>query len=488
MTALVARVITLLENPKYTGLLGPFIGWKVDRFQTRDEARLEAARAPGRMAMTSSNQQGAANWGEASAGSEFPPTASTGPAAISRTTSMAKLQGRFYYPELDSVRFVLFCCVWGRHMLTTDLASYSAHHVPMRLAMAITSMINALMCSLDVFFIISGFLITQLLLREKDLNGTVDLKAFYVRRLLRIWPLYFFVIGLAILLSVFDRSQALGWTYVLSFLLFAGNWGLALGHPLQAVILLPLWSVSFEEQFYLLWPLVLRRASRKLIYGTVIGLLGVAALVRLILLIEHSRGQPMWFNSFVRADSIACGILLALIFHRREPPRLGIPKRLALLLLGGSAWVVVSKFCQLFDPVSTLAGGMIGYPLMSLGGVAIFLSFFGATREGASFLKNSGLVYLGNITYGLYAYHFLGQQLSDYAFAGHHNHAHNYSWTLSQLCGLAITFLLAAASFKWLETPFLRLKQRFTYVPSGFSNISPKATSEFEPSSFVPAG
>ena len=80
----------------------------------------------------------------------------------------------------------------------------------MWLTTAATSVINAMMCSLDVFFIISGFLITQLLLRERDLNGTVDLKAFYVRRLLRIWPLYFFVIGIAILLSAFDRSQALG--------------------------------------------------------------------------------------------------------------------------------------------------------------------------------------------------------------------------------------------------------------------------------------
>ncbi len=391
---------------------------------------------------------------------------------MSRPTPVAKLQGRLYYPELDSIRFFLFCCVWGKHVLPTDLASYSAHHVPMRLAMVVTSMVNALMCSLDVFFIISGFLITQLLLREQDLNGTVDLKAFYVRRLLRIWPVYFFSIGLAILLSVFHLSHTLGWTYVLSYLLFAGNWGLALGHW-PPTILVPLWSVSFEEQFYLLWPLVLRRASRKVIYGTAVGLLGVGVLARLILLFEHASGQPMWFNSLVRADSIACGILLALTFHRREPPRLGIPKRLALLLLGGSAWVVVSKFCGLLDPVPTLAGGMIGYPLMSLGGVAIFLSFFGAAREGASFLENSGLVYLGKISYGLYAYHILGLKLSEHVFAAYYDHAHNYSWAPSTLCGLAATFLLAAASFKWLETPFLRLKQRFTHVPSGCSEVNP---------------
>jgi len=440
------------------------------------------------MAMTNdstgvvSNTQGAANGSEISTALVFPPTASTGPTEVSRPTTVAKPQGRLYYPELDSIRFFLFCCVWGIHVLKIDPAYYSAHQVPLPLAMAITNMISAFRGSLDVFFIISGFLITQLLLRERDLNGTVDLKAFYVRRLLRIWPVYFFLIGVAILLSVLDQSQALGWTVVLSYLLFAGNWAVVLGY--QTGILMPLWSVSFEEQFYLLWPLVLRRASRKFMNVTAIGLLGVGALARLILLLEHAGRLQMWFNSFVRVDSIACGILLALTFHKREPPRLGITKRLALLLLGGSAWVVVSKFCGLDDPVTTVAGGMVGYPLMSLGGVAIFLSFFGAAGEGASFLKNSGLVYLGNIAYGLYAYHYLGRQISAYVFAGYHNHA--YSYTLSALFGLAITFLLAAASFKWLETPFLRLKRRFTHVPSGFSKVEPKETSDFVHSRLVP--
>ena len=69
------------------------------------------------------------------------------------------------------------------------------------------------------------------------------------------------------------------------------------------------------------------------------------------------------------------------------------------------------------------------------------------------------------ISYGLYAYHFLGLQLSQRLLTGYH---HSHGWTLSWLCALAITFSLAAASFKWLESPFLRLKRtRFTYVPSG---------------------
>jgi len=145
------------------------------------------------------------------------------------------------------------------------------------------------MCSLDVFFILSAFLITELLLRERESRGAVDLKAFYIRRILRIWPLYFVVLALAGLLSVFDRSQVVGWDYTFSFLFFAGNWIMSLHAAPRAIIIAPLWSVSFEEQFYLFWPLVLRRASKKTIFLSAMALLPVAALARLIHLVQQLR-------------------------------------------------------------------------------------------------------------------------------------------------------------------------------------------------------
>ena len=93
------------------------------------------------------------------------------------------------------------------------------------------------------------------------------------------------------------------------------------------------------------------------------------------------------------------------------------------------------------------------------------LSVLGAAQDGAPFMKHSGLVYLGKISYGLYAYHVLSWRLSLQLFSRYHP---THGMLLSWLCALAVTFLLAAASFKWLESPFLRLKRRkFTHVPSG---------------------
>src|SRR5205085_1151346 len=119
------------------------------------------------------------------------------------------------------------------------------------------------------FFVLSAFLITELLLQEKQQFGKIHLKAFYVRRILRIWPLYFTAIAIGLLVSHFVVEQELPLRYVAGFLLLCGNWVIsATGFPHS--VMGPLWSVSFEEQFYLLWPGFLAHAKRRaLIYGSI---------------------------------------------------------------------------------------------------------------------------------------------------------------------------------------------------------------------------
>src|SRR5690242_19054918 len=130
------------------------------------------------------------------------------------------------------------------------------------------------------------------------------------------------------------------------------------------------------------------------------------------------KAKPSIYDSngreLLRRAQIAFGILLATILHRRTL-RLGLSARLALLLVGIAAWVFVGNYCGLLDPFPTIARGMIGYPLMSLGCVAIFLSVLGGGSSGWSSLsENPKLVYLGKILYGLYAYRILSLQLSDH--------------------------------------------------------------------------
>src|SRR5437773_8678742 len=110
----------------------------------------------------------------------------------------------------------------------------------------------------------------------------------------------------------------------------------------------------------------------------------------------------------------------------RSSFRFCLPPYIPLLFLDISALILLGRYCGLLDPVPALAGGMIGYPLMSLGGVAIFLSVLGAAQDGFPFLKNSLLVHLGKISFGLYAFHLLGLRFSTYLFAGYH---HAFGWT-----------------------------------------------------------
>lgn len=380
---------------------------------------------------------------------------------------------RFYHPELDSIRLLLFVGVWVYHAVPRYESYYIARHIPAVCASLITDTIRAGSCSLDVFFVLSAFLITELILREKELQGTVNLKMFYIRRLLRIWPLYFFTIGLAAFVSMCDTSQKLSAGVAAGFLVFAGNWIIIFHGSPGASMLNPLWSVSFEEQFYLFWPLVLRRATRSFALKTAAGLLLLANISRLILLLHHADARSLWINSFVRLDSIACGILLAIFLHGRSPLRIGRDFRLALFLLAGCIWLAVGRYCGLHDPEPPLFGTMIGYPLMTLGAVGIFVSVFGASQDGVVFLKHPALVYLGKISYGLYAFHILALRCAYYLFRNYH---HGFQLTLSSITSLAITFLLAGASYRWLESPFLRLKQKkFTNIPSG-SLLEPQET------------
>src|SRR5205085_12066545 len=109
-----------------------------------------------------------------------------------------------------------------------------------------------------------SYLITELLLREYRLRGALDVKAFYFRRLLRIWPLYFVTLFAGpTILHALDPRQVFGSGYMLAFTFLVGNWACAgWGYPNSA--LTPLWSVSIEEQFYLAWPLVMSRFSGRI--------------------------------------------------------------------------------------------------------------------------------------------------------------------------------------------------------------------------------
>ena len=115
----------------------------------------------------------------------------------------------------------------------------------------------------DLFFALSAYLITGLLLRERRSSGAIDVRAFYVRRILRIWPLYYFTLLILVPAMSILPGERMPWRHFLAFGLFSGNWACAAwGYPPSSFSLL--WSVSIEEQFYLAWPWLVRMGQRNL--------------------------------------------------------------------------------------------------------------------------------------------------------------------------------------------------------------------------------
>ncbi len=356
---------------------------------------------------------------------------------------------RFYRPQLDVLRFFAFFAVFLNHTLST--------HVISRLAGASQARgewLEALHRSggygVDLFFTLSAYLITELLLRERSVRGTIDVWSFYLRRALRIWPLYYVFILLCLTVVPFLLpAENLPAEYAVAFTFFMGNWVCAFsGYPPSAAALL--WSVSIEEQFYLVWPLLLSRGSASRLKVLPVVLVGIAFLNRVPLVgIPH---PAMWCNTFARLDAIAAGAGLALALNFRVPT-IRLAGRLSLFLFGLALWLGVARYYEWIGPL-----GLISYPMVAAGSVALLLS---ALATPPSHLLGP-LVYLGRISYGLYVFHALSLAM-----------AHRWlgmlgvSSPFSKIAlGFGLTVGLAAASYEWLERPFLRLKQRFTHVTS----------------------
>ena len=355
--------------------------------------------------------------------------------------------GAFYRPELDALRFFAFFLVFLYHF---------SFGIPSQgFWMQSITYIGAFgMC---LFFLLSSYLITELLQRERARTGEIHLRAFYIRRILRIWPLYFVVLlANALIGKFFIPSWAISRGAVLSFLLLAGNWYILQGAFTAPVFVL--WSISVEEQFYLVWP-------RLMIFGD--RALQVAAVTVIPLsyfLIVHLVGQgvaypQIWWNSGVQFQFFGIGALLA--FNDRLTPHLSGNGRSALFIAALCIWIVggcLNHWNELgFHPAVSLS---LSYVAAAIGSILIFYSVIGLRAD----LVPQWLIFLGKRSYGLYVFHQFC--LSGVKVLIFHRLSTPVSLLGSFVLGLTLTVGCAALSYEYLEKPFLRLKGRFEFVKS----------------------
>lgn len=365
-------------------------------------------------------------------------------------------RGSFYRPELDVLRFFAFFGVFLFHF-SHPAEFYVAHGIPPLMAGTINGLIQGGVFGVDLFFVLSAYLITELLLREKEKFRSLDVKAFYVRRMLRIWPLYFFYIGISLIPAV-NPNHAFTLRQAAAFVFMAGNWSIiAWGWPLHSIVG-PLWTVSIEEQFYLLWPPIVRKLSRERLITAAIAMILISTITRIVMISIHGGMNSVWCNTLGRLDPIAAGILIAAIL-KGKIPQFNLGLRISSIFVSIVVLAFVANYWQIHQPEKLeWVATMIGFPVVALSCSAIVLSVLGISLQ---FPKS--LIYLGKISYGLYVYHQLGNYLSGIVIPVHKAFS---QLALRPIAAMAFTILLAVVSYNLLETPFLKLKNRFAHISS----------------------
>lgn len=312
----------------------------------------------------------------------------------------------------------------------------------------------------DMFFVLSGFLITTLLQRERDNTGGISLTDFYARRTIRIFPIYYLLLAaLAVLYGVFKQGSPDAQDFFSDlpyFLTYTSNWVVEeTGN--QGI----LWSLATEEQFYILWPLIEKLLRPRWALGVLLGVIGVNQLINFGVtdpLTARWFGES--FNDLSIMEStftpIALGVLLAHMLHNRRA--FGALYR--WLAPGWTPLVLLAVFLVFleFTPAD-----ISGWPRLVIQlWMAVLLASL-VVRERhmlARPLSLSPLKRLGMISYGMYLYHMWCLHIVREGLSVAGIEGELRLW-LFPVLGLLVTVAVSEASFRLVESPLLRLKKRF---------------------------
>lgn len=305
----------------------------------------------------------------------------------------------------------------------------------------------------DVFFVLSGFLITTLLLEEHDSKSQIGLKNFYIRRALRLLPaLLFLLLGVLLYSHNFMASEDANSAARLSVIaiFYCTNWFFAFGG--NSDLLGHLWSLAVEEQFYLVWPLALslllrsRLSKRAMLLLTVL-LVAIVCAYR-VWLTSSATPVRVYFGSDTRADSLLTGCAVAMAVSWRMVPRWtsAALKHVGLL----SILVVIAYVFDLFGLGLTLYS--TGFTLFALAVGFVILRLMVAPSRLIPLLERPALVWIGRLSYSLYLWHFVTIGITLRM---------PFSNAVRVALSIPISFGMAACSYYLIEKPFLKLKTRF---------------------------
>lgn len=275
------------------------------------------------------------------------------------------------------------------------------HHVPNKGALVdLGAFVTRGFLGVDFFFVLSGYLITTLLLREEDTHGRFDLVHFYWRRLLRIVPVYFFVVSLMAVYFIGIEGRTALWEVLPYYYLFLSNF--LIDHIPNLTIT---WSLSMEEQYYLVWPALLLLVPRRLIVPLLLGLiaLNIVAVLGVLGVTAPTWGPLRFTLPAATYAPILMGALVAIMLHQRA----GF---MALFPVLGSKFAPLLAFLGLGLAIALAPSDVRGLPNLVIHTLMCAALASLVMREDTFLhpvLALPWIARIGEISYGMYLYHLI---------------------------------------------------------------------------------
>lgn len=364
-----------------------------------------------------------------------------------------------YLPGLNAVRFIAAFLVILDH---TELFKEYLGFKPLWPA-EYSSYIGSF--GVSIFFTLSGFLITYLLKEERSTSGNINIKNFYVRRILRIWPLYYLIVALSFFVfphfSILDvPSYGMGADIQYHFkdrlLLFVFML------PNVAFVTLPtvpfanvLWSVGVEEQFYLFWPVIVKRIKKN-IFVLAIFCLTLYMIIKWVISLS---GAPPQANALIDRTRFSCMLIGAIAAGCTD---------LKFLKSKWLQWITLLVFAaMLFNLIQFPFYYLIRNEAQATV-IALLLINISMNTRSIFRLENRAFNYLGKISYGLYVYHCISVVLTLKLFT-YFSPLLNYEiWSFLILTTvMVLTILLSHISYFYFEKKLLNIKERYSTIISG---------------------
>jgi len=302
-----------------------------------------------------------------------------------------------------------------------------------------------------LFFVLSGFLITGILLDYRSDERGQALRRFYSRRILRIFPIYYLTIFIALALQVRPIQEGAFWhlTYLSNYV--------AVSHPEWMGPASHFWSLAVEEQFYLVWPFILLFVPQKHLPKVIIGSISLAVLFRgFVLFVLSMPIDAAGIFTFATLDSLGGGALLAL-FRYDERLRTRLPTLMKSFLIAGLGIVTLCTVLYIYN-----IGFRILHTFLCLGISLLFVVLIektarGFTGKARTVMEASTVLYIGKISYGLYVYHNFMLAIVLYYLL---KRTAVPDYRLVALLATVATFAAAIVSWHLIERPVAQLKNR----------------------------